>query len=50
MRLFFGDVFGDRHVPMEMTGATVEELCVPRGLCRGFISEARLRDWSVVSV
>jgi hypothetical protein len=49
-RPLLGDVFGDKHVPMEMIGATIEELCFLCGPCRGVISEAMFRAWSVVGL
>jgi hypothetical protein len=31
MRPLFDDAFADRHIPMKVTGAKIEELCFLRG-------------------
>jgi hypothetical protein len=41
-QLLLCDIFAVRHVPMAMIGATMEELCLLRGLCQGILSETGL--------
>jgi hypothetical protein len=47
MRPLLSDDFVERHIPMEMIGATMKELYFLCGPCRGVISEMRLRAQSV---
>jgi hypothetical protein len=44
---FQGNAFANKHVPTDMTGATIEELCFLCGPYRGVISETRFRAESV---